>query len=137
MNYAKKALELYNSGYNCAQAVACAFCGAADMDFDTVMKLAAPFGRGISIRHELCGAVSGMCMAIGMMCAGPCGDSVAKSNVLSITHALVEQFRQQSGSILCSELIERQSKPCAKSCSELIEYAAVILADKLKTHGFL
>ena len=134
MEYDKKALELYNSGYNCAQAVVCAFCGAKNIDFDTVMKIAAPFGRGITAGRELCGAVSGMCMAVGMMCAGQCGDPIAQANVICVTHALVEKFRQQFHSITCRELLERQSESCTVQCTEFIEYAARILAEQLKKH---
>ena len=137
MEYGKRALELYNSGYNCAQAVACAFCGAANVDFCAAAKIAAPFGQGITTRHELCGAVSGMCMAVGMICAEPCDNPVAKSNVLCITHNLVEKFRQRNGSIVCKELLERQSGPCAALCPELVEYAVEILADEFKRHKYI
>lgn len=37
--YAEKALELHAKGYNCAQAVACAFSDQVDMDEDQLFKL--------------------------------------------------------------------------------------------------
>ena len=65
-NHAKKARELFEQGYNCAQSVFAAFCDETNMDFETAIKLAAPFGGGIGRLREVCGAVSGMTMVLGM-----------------------------------------------------------------------
>ncbi len=40
----KKAEEMYNDGYNCAQSVLCAFCPVTGMDGDEAVRLAASFG---------------------------------------------------------------------------------------------
>ena len=45
--YAEKALELHAKGYNCAQAVACAFSDQVDMDEDQLFKVMEGFGAGM------------------------------------------------------------------------------------------
>ena len=49
--YAEKALELHAKGYNCAQAVACAFSDQVDMDEDQLFKVMEGFGAGMGGMH--------------------------------------------------------------------------------------
>ena len=60
------ALELFNEGYNCAQAVFAAFADKYGIDKDTAMKLSSSFGGGMGRMREVCGAVSGMFMVAGL-----------------------------------------------------------------------
>lgn len=43
---AEKAVALMQKGYNCAQAVACAFAEEADTDEKTIFRVAEGFGSG-------------------------------------------------------------------------------------------
>jgi C_GCAxxG_C_C family probable redox protein len=60
------ALEKFFSGYNCAQSVLFAFCGDLDLDKDLALRMASGFGGGMGGRQEVCGAVSGGVIAIGL-----------------------------------------------------------------------
>ena len=42
-----KTIELHKKGYNCAQAVACAYCDLVGVDEDTMFKMAEGFGAGM------------------------------------------------------------------------------------------
>ena len=66
MTKAQTAHKYFKDGYNCCQAVALAFCDELGMDKETVLKLASSFGGGIGRLREVCGAVSGMCMVLGV-----------------------------------------------------------------------
>lgn len=66
-NKGEKAMELFKQGYNCAQAVFGAFCDETGFDFETAVMLASPFGGGMGRLREVCGTVSGMLMAAGML----------------------------------------------------------------------
>ena len=44
MNHADRARELFLEGYNCAQAVFCAFCDLTGLDLGTAARLASSFG---------------------------------------------------------------------------------------------
>lgn len=57
--HAEKARDNFLAGYNCAQAVACAFAEEMGMTVDQAARLASGFGGGFGRMREVCGAVSG------------------------------------------------------------------------------
>ncbi len=65
--YGEAAEENFRKGYNCAQAVFLAFQDLYEMDEITAAKLSSSFGGGMGRLREVCGAVSGMFMAAGML----------------------------------------------------------------------
>ena len=65
MSYQEKATTLHESGSNCCQAVLGACCDHWNMDEDTAYRLGAFFGGGMR-RGEVCGAVTGALMALGL-----------------------------------------------------------------------
>lgn len=106
MNRKEKATELFSQGYNCAQAVALAFADKVDIDLDALKRASAPFGGGMGRLREVCGAVSGMFMIIGLAKAG---DMLVKENKLALYKLEQEaaaKFRERAGSIVCRELLE-------------------------------
>ena len=54
-------------GYNCAQAVLLAFAEDAGLEKNTALRLASSFGGGVGGMREMCGALSGACMAAGLL----------------------------------------------------------------------
>ena len=69
MTKAEKAVSLHDKGYNCAQAVVCAFADDLGLDEQTAYKMSEAFGLGVG-QMEICGAVSGACMVAGMKNSG-------------------------------------------------------------------
>ena len=59
MDHAEKARALFLEGYNCAQAVFCAFEDLTGLDRETSARLASSFGGGMGRMREVCGTVSG------------------------------------------------------------------------------
>ncbi len=107
----EKAKELFLQGYNCAQAVFCAFCDKTGMDMKTAMRISSSFGGGIGRLREVCGAVSGMCMVIGYLYGY---DDVADMNLKKEHYARIQrlagEFQDVFGSIICRELLGLQEK---------------------------
>ena len=68
MDHEAEARRLFREGYNCAQAVFCAFCDMTGMDIDAAARLSSSFGGGMGRLREVCGTVSGALMALGAMC---------------------------------------------------------------------
>ena len=60
------AMALFRNGANCAQAVVGAYAEECGLEFDQAMRLASSFGAGMGRLREVCGAVSGMLMVIGL-----------------------------------------------------------------------
>ena len=67
MDHSIRAAELFAEGYNCAQAVAVAFCDVTGMEESEAARLASSFGGGMGRMREVCGAVSGMFMVAGQL----------------------------------------------------------------------
>ena len=65
IDHARTAEELFRRGYNCAQAVFCAFCDVTGLDVDNAAKLSSSFGGGLGRLRETCGTVSGAAMVLG------------------------------------------------------------------------
>ena len=65
IDHGERARELFMNGYNCAQAVACAFCDVTGMDTDAAARMASSFGGGLGRLREVCGTVSGAALVLG------------------------------------------------------------------------
>ena len=101
-----RAREFFTSGYNCAQAVALAYEDVIELDAETIAKLTASFGGGLSRLREVCGAVSGMAFVAGALIpANNPLDTVAKRENYALMQNFAEEFRKENGSIICRELL--------------------------------
>ncbi len=94
------------AGGNCAQAVLSVFCEELDLEKGRALRIASGFGAGMGRRQEVCGAVTGAVMAIGMKygSADP-GDREAKETVYRLTRELMSRFQDEFGSCLCRDLL--------------------------------
>lgn len=107
MDHGIKATELFLQGYNCAQAVAVAFCDITGLDEDFSARLASSFGGGMGRLREVCGAVSGMFLVAGLLYGyGDPENDGAKMAHYALVQALAEEFKAQTGTIICRELLK-------------------------------
>ena len=105
MDHKIKAAELFLDGYNCAQAVAVAFCDVTGLSESQAAKMASSFGGGIGGLREVCGAVSGMMMVLGSLYGYDQPDNEQKKALYARAQALAESFRAQAGSLICRDLL--------------------------------
>ena len=100
------ARDLFKEGYNCSQAIVLAFSDETGLDKDTALKMASPIGLGMAKLREVCGAVSGMFMVVGLLngFTDP-KDKGAKSEHYKVIRKLAEKFQEENGSIICKELL--------------------------------
>ena len=105
-DHAQLAKSLFLSGYNCAQAVACAFCDATGLDIDTAARMASSFGGGLGRLREVCGTVSGAALVLGIAkgYSDP-KDFEAKKAHYALVQEFARRFREKNGSIVCRELL--------------------------------
>ena len=132
-DYAKRARQLFLNGLSCARAVAAAFGGIADVDIDAATDIPVPLcAAGSAPPDEICGAISGMCMAVDMIYLRGSDEAMA------IGSKLAAMFRERFGSAECSRLLlnttgDRVPAPDRKQiCADYVEYAAYILAEQLR-----
>lgn len=105
--YTEKAKQLFLEGYNCSQAVLGAFCEDLNLDFETAVMLSSSFGGGMGRLREVCGALSGAFMVAGLKCgySSP-DDEKAKADHYKLIQDMAGEFKKDTGSIICRELLE-------------------------------
>ena len=107
MDHGMKAAELFLAGYNCAQAVAVAFCDVTGLDEAFTARAVSPFGGGMGRMREVCGAVSGMFFVLGHLYGYDTpGDDVSKKQLYTQVQDLAARFRGENGSIVCREILK-------------------------------
>ena len=107
MDHGIRAAELFLQGYNCAQAVAVAFCDVTGLPEQQAAKMASAFGGGMGRMREVCGAVSGMLLVLGTLDGYDTpGDDVGKKRLYSQVQALAKEFQEENGSIICREILK-------------------------------
>lgn len=141
---ADRAEALFKQGYNCAQAVVLAFSDLTGLDEDQAAVLSMPFGAGLSRLREVCGAVSGMSMVLGLLYApkDP-NDHAAKAAHYALTQQAALAFQEKNGAYICRTLLslgtegkddptpEKRTESYYKKrpCSEYVRDCAQIVQD--------
>lgn len=107
MTHREKAEELFLAGYNCAQAVFCAYCDVTGLEHDVAKRIASSFGGGMGKLREACGAVTAGFAVLGMLYGDyDVTDNKLKSEHYARVRALAESFKEQFGTINCESLIQ-------------------------------
>lgn len=157
MTHTEKAAELFQQGYNCAQAVFLAFNDVMQLPDLLAAKMASSFGGGMGRMREVCGSVSGMLLAAGVLYGydDPV-DRQAKIDHYARVRGLAESFQEKNGSIICRELLKNcrttpggvpqerndafyQSRPCLRMVTDaatiLEEYLTQNPLEEVRTDG--
>ena len=136
--------SFFRKGYNCAQSVVMAFSDLTGIDEAASAKLASSFGGGLGRMREVCGAVSGMAIVAGILFGY---DDPKVPGASAAHYALVQKlagaFREETGSVICRELLGDTSPVKAtpeprtpgyykkRPCPELVSLAASILEKEI------
>ena len=146
MDRATRAAEYFVNGYNCAQAIAVAFCDVIGMEKEQAAKMASSFGGGMGRMREVCGAVSGMLLVAGILYGYEIpGDDEQKKEHYSRVQELAGAFRQKIGSIVCREILKNPPSDPTPSprtesyyrdrpCVRMVYTAAEILNEYICEH---
>jgi C_GCAxxG_C_C family probable redox protein len=140
MAKADEAIASFKSGFSCSQAVLSSFSKELGLDRDAANRVACGFGGGIARMGNICGAVAGAIMVIGMKQGMTHSDDTAAREK---TYALVQQFIRdyttKNGSIACPDLLgydmadpvqfkeAQEKKVAARICPGLVEDAVIVL----------
>ena len=101
------ALEKFLAGYNCAQSVLYAFGPGLGLDGEMALKVATGLGAGMARRGEVCGAVTGGILALGLKYGrGARQDRSATEETYRKTQELMARFEERHGSCLCRVLLK-------------------------------
>ena len=100
--------EYHKKGCNCCQSVLAAFSDLTGLSEKDSLAIGGGFGSGAGT-GELCGAVSGAIMAIGLMTPVDPEDPVAsKKRTVGIAKELQKRFSQRFGALRCRDLLKNR-----------------------------
>ena len=101
------AVDKFVSGYNCAQAILYAYGPELGLDGETALKVATGLGGGMGGRGEICGAVTGGILALGLKYGrgGQEEKSVAQL-AYQKTGELMAAFERVHGTCTCRVLLD-------------------------------
>ena len=131
-----EAIELFENGYVCSQAVFAAFSPELGLEKEMALKIGACFGSGMR-KGEVCGACTGALMALGLKY----GESKEKSN--ETCKKFLDAFKKENGSYICNELLNCdittqegvnfavENKLFKEFCPKMVESAAKITKEMI------
>lgn len=140
----EKAVSLFKEGYNCSQSVVAAFADMYGFTEEQALKMASAFGGGIGRMRETCGAACGLFMLAGLEKGATKGsDRESKAATYALVQELAAKFKEETGSLRCSDLLGLSKKepivstPEARTsayyakrpCAKMVETAARVWAD--------
>lgn len=120
--------KFVDKGYNCCQAVICAFCeeyGTAELD---AFKMTEGFGSGMGGLGDTCGAVTGLFLTLSL--ANSAGDMEKPKETKMDTYKKVREaagaFKEKHESLYCREIPKEKGSQPLPSCIRCVKDAADI-----------
>ena len=127
-----KTLKNHKKGYNCAQAVACAYCDLVGVDEATMFKMNEGFGLGMGGTEGICGAISGAVALAGLVnCDGDINNPKTKRETYKLSKEIVDKFREKNKAVTCKDLKGLETRKMLRTCDGCIEDAAAIVESVL------
>jgi C_GCAxxG_C_C family probable redox protein len=139
-----EAIASFLNGFTCSSVVFSTFSRELGLDPDTAKKIGCGFGAGISKTGNICGAVSGAIMVIGLKYGKTVqGDDKATEKTRALVREFILEFTNRHGSVNCTELLgynlhnlhefekARDCKLFVTKCPELVADAVSILEKML------
>jgi len=145
MDRAQKAVDLLEEGYSCSQSVFSVFAEEHGLDPVLARKLATGFGGGVGRTGNMCGAVSGAILVLGLTHGMNYLDEPDwRDKCYSLDKEFIEKFVSKFGSIQCPDLLgynmaipeemaeSKRVGAVKKVCPNLVRGAVEILEEMLK-----
>jgi len=143
----QNAVEKFEKGFNCSQAVLSSYCEQFGLDCNTALRIATGFGGGMKI-GETCGAVTGAFMVLGLKYGNATPeDKETKEKTYEMVIEFTNRFKARNGSVICRELLgcdistPEGSKVAVEKglfssvCPRLVQDAAEILEEMLNENS--
>ena len=138
----EQAVEKFEKGFNCSQAILSSFSEQFGLDYDTALKIATGFGGGMHI-NGTCGAVTGAVMVLGLKYSSTEEGKQAKENTYRKVIEFANKFSVRNSTVKCQDLlgcdittvegiqIAREKGLFSSICPRLVQDAAEILEEML------
>jgi C_GCAxxG_C_C family probable redox protein len=101
------AVAKFLGGYNCAQSIVYAFSDDIRIDKNLALKISGGFGAGMGRKEEVCGAVTGGIMVIGLKYGrGEHVDRKVTDLAYAKVRELMDRFAEKHGTFICRKLLD-------------------------------
>ncbi len=134
---AEKAIAYHKKGYNCAQAVACAFLDVVPVDEDTLFRVLEGFGGGMGDLKGSCGALSGAVAVTGLLRSEGKDQCLSKKETYVLSSQVLDQFTRKNHTYVCEKLKGGRIHGPLEICNGYIGDAVQILENVLRENGLL
>lgn len=128
-NWVEKAVLNHRSGYNCSQAVACAFCDEVEVSEELIFQITEGYGFGMGCMLGVCGALSGAAAIVSLKVHQmdlPAGKR--RKEIYRMNTEILKRFQEKNKSIFCRELkgigtgnVLRECPGCVADAAELLK----------------
>jgi len=147
MTKSDEAVAGFKGGFSCTQAVLSTFSEELGMDRETGCKVASGFGGGVGRTGNICGAVTGALMVIGLKYGKAVPETCAeREKTYELVRMFIREYKALHGSVNCTDLLgydlsdpvahaEAQEKRIAgQKCPKLVDDAVLVLEKIIKAH---
>ena len=147
MNRCELANDYHRRGFNCSQSVLAAFSDLTGLSEQESFNVAGGFGGGAGT-GELCGAITGAVMTLGMLTPVDMNDPAgSKKRTVALSKELQKRFMERFGALRCQDLLKNKNEtdpiktPAAHAlgvtghCSIMIVTAVEIVEEMLRERG--
>ena len=135
-------------GFLCSESVLLAIADWLEVQNDLIPKIATGFGGGIGRHGEICGALSGAIMGLGLHYGRDHPSETAEGQPpYEYSHTMVNLFIAQFGHIRCKDILGldisceegvkqyQQNKLWKTKCRDIIKNTAGLAYDVLEVHN--
>ena len=143
MKRSEVAVNKFRDGYCCSQSVLFSFADKLEISEDVALKIANGFGAGMGRKQEVCGAVSGAVMVIGLLYGRGVNDGKEKHEyTYDRVRDFIDAFEAKHNTVLCKKLLDGcdllspqgqdsfKSSNMIEKCYGFVEDAVNILEEK-------
>lgn len=139
------AMAAHAQGFNCSQSVAIGCGPGLGLDREMAIRVGEGFGGGFGRMGNVCGAVTGAILCIGLKHnrGGDAQNAAGRGAAQKCVQELLKRFEAKHGTLLCRELVgydlstdegfkAAKESGALKKCATFISDAAELVEDLLK-----
>lgn len=102
-----QAIQNFENGMNCAQAVISVYAEELGLNLSTALQLTSSLGGGIARKQEMCGALNGAALVIGLMYGNKTvDDQESKDRAGEITRQFLDKIEPVYGGLTCKHILK-------------------------------
>lgn len=128
MNKEEYAVQLRNKGYNCAQAVLCAYAKELNVDEKQLFILSEGLGSGLACTQGTCGALNAACMIQSVLSST---GNLETPNSKGITYPkvvkIVKDFENEVGALKCRDIKGIETGTVLMECEDCVRLACKLV----------